>query len=53
MPYRLGEFAKILNLVSDVLGRGMVVQIQRRDHLEIAKVFRFRGILLICNNTLS
>jgi len=53
MSYRLGEFAKIVNLVSDVLRKRTVVQIQRRDHLKIAKVFRFRGILLICNNTLS
>ena len=53
MPYRLGEFAKILNLVSDVLGRSRVMQIQRRDHLEIVNVFRFRAIMLICNNTLS
>ena len=52
MLYRLGEFAKILNFVSDVLRR-TVVQIQRRDHLEIAKVFRLRRILLICNDTLS
>jgi hypothetical protein len=52
MPYRLGEFAKILNLISDVLGRRVVLQIQRRDHMEIVKVFRFRETLLICNNTL-
>jgi len=51
MPYRLGEFGKILNLVSDVLGRRIVVQTQRKDHLETAKVFRFGGILLVCNNT--
>jgi len=53
MPYRLGESAKILNLISDVLGRRIVLQIQRRDHMETAKVIRFRGTLLICNNTLS
>jgi len=41
MPYRLGEFAKILNLICDVLRRRIVLQIQRRDHMETAKVILF------------